>query len=308
MTTALPHPPVSGATLPDLSIRQLEYLVAVDDAPTWSAAAARVGVSASALSQGLSELERRIGVPLFDAVGRRRVLRPAARPVLDHARQVVALTSDLVAWADRVNGGRTGRLRVGMIDVAAVVHFPQVLRTFRADRPDVDLTLTVGPSRSLLDAVADGRLDVAIAVEGDEPTVGVTVTELMTEPLVVYGPPDTDVGRPATWGPWVLFPPESHTRRRVQAALVERGAPIEVVAESNQPDVLREMVLLGLGWTVLPRSQGDDEGLSVGDVLLERDLVVARRSGSVRDPVVDDLVARLVPGGPATGDVDRLGR
>ena len=287
-----------GVALPDLSIRQLEYLVAVDDAPTWSTAAASVGVSASALSQGLSELERRIGVSIFESVGRRRVLRPAARPVLDHARQVVALTSDLVAWADRVNGARTGRLRVGMIDVAAVVHFPQVLRTFRTDRPDVDLTLTVGPSRSLLDAVAAGRLDVAIAVEGDEPTAGVTVTHLLTEPLVVYGPPDGEVGPPSSWGPWVLFPPESHTRRRVQAALVERGATVEVVAESNQPDVLREMVLLGLGWTVLPRSQGDDEGLGVGDVLLERDLVVARRSGSVPDPVVDELVARLVPTRP----------
>ena len=80
--------------LPDLSIRQLEYLIAVSTEASWAEAAAVVGVSPSALSQGLSELERRIGVPLFDREGRRRILRASAAPVLAHARQVVALTTN----------------------------------------------------------------------------------------------------------------------------------------------------------------------------------------------------------------------
>jgi len=93
--------------LPDLSIRQLEYLVAVSTAPSWSVAADSVGVSASALSQGLAELERRVGVPLFERNGRRRILRSGAEPVLAHARQVVALTGDLATWAERVRSGRS---------------------------------------------------------------------------------------------------------------------------------------------------------------------------------------------------------
>ena len=49
---------MTDATLPDISIRQLQYLVAVADQPTWAAAAESVGVSPSALSQGLAELDR----------------------------------------------------------------------------------------------------------------------------------------------------------------------------------------------------------------------------------------------------------
>ena len=45
-------------SLPDLSIRQLEYLVAVDESTSWAEAAEAVGVTPSALSQGLAELER----------------------------------------------------------------------------------------------------------------------------------------------------------------------------------------------------------------------------------------------------------
>jgi DNA-binding transcriptional LysR family regulator len=132
--------------LPDLSIRQLDYLVAVADAPSWAVAAQRVGVSPSALSQGLAELERRIGVPLFERDGRRRRLRDTAAPVVSHARQVLGLTGDLADWADRLRDGGTGRLRLGMIDAVAVGHHSEVVRTFRLEHPEVDLRLRVAPS------------------------------------------------------------------------------------------------------------------------------------------------------------------
>lgn len=284
---------ISG--LPDISIRQLEYLVAVADAPTWATAADRVGVSASALSQGLAELERRVGVELFESVGRRRILRTTVTPVLEHARQVLALTRDVSTWAERLRTAQSGRVRLGMIDVAAVVHFPDVLRAFRAERTDVEFMLSVASSRSLLNDVQRGALDLAVCVEPPEPIAGVDTTSLLSEPMIVYGPPNSMIGTPQSWGPWVLFPSDSHTRRLVVERLRALGAPVTIAAESHQPDVLREMVLLGLGWTVLPRSQGESErgAMTVGDQILERKLVLARRSGAVTDPAVDELARRL---------------
>ncbi len=287
---ALNHP-----GLPDISIRQLEYLVAIADSPTWAAAAATVGVSASALSQGLAELERRVGIDMFESVGRRRILRVTATPVLEHARQVVALTRDMTEWADRLSSAQTGRVRLGLIDVAAVVHFPDVLRSFRTEHSEVDLKLSVSSSRRLLDDVQRGELDIAVCVEPPEPIAGVETLSLLSEPMIVYGPPGVAIGKPSSWGPWVLFPADSHSRQLVVDRLAELGSPVTVAAESHQPDVLREMVLLGLGWTVLPRSQGESErgDLTVGEQILERKLVLARRTGGVSDPAVDELAHRL---------------
>jgi DNA-binding transcriptional LysR family regulator len=283
--------------LPDISIRQLEYLVAVADAPTWAVAAAQVGVSPSALSQGLAELERRVGVELFQPDGRRRVLRETASPVLDHAHQVVSLTGDLVAWADRLRGADIGSVRVGMIDVAALVHFPGVLAAFRADRPAVDLHLTVAPSRGLLDALRIGDLDVVVCVEPATLPTGVIATPVLDEPLVVYAPRGALIEAPDRWGPWVLFPADSHSRAQIEAALRERSSPVVVAAESHQPDVLRQMVGLGLGWTVLPEVQGPDAQIAVkGPELLTRRVVIARRDGAVTDPAVDELESRLRAG------------
>ena len=281
------------ATLPDLTIRQLEYLVAVADEPTWAIAAQRVGVSPSALSQGLAELERRLGVVLFESQGRRRVLRAAAAPVLHHARRVLALTSDLVAWSDGVRGARRGRVRLGMIDVAAVVHFTDVLAAFRRERPHVHLTLSVAPSAELLLGVRDGALDLAVCVAPGAPPSGLDVDELLREPMTVLAPPGTVIGAPATWGPWVTFPAGSHSRALILAELARLGAPATIAAESHQPDVLRQMVELGLGWTVLP-AQGVASVAVAGPVLASRLLVLVRRAGTIHDPAVDELTSRLL--------------
>jgi hypothetical protein len=85
-------------SLPNLSVQQLDYLVAVHDAPTWADAAAAVGVTPSALSQGLSELERRLGVALFARDGRRRV--PTTPTPCSPARRT---------WPAGRSGGGPGR-------------------------------------------------------------------------------------------------------------------------------------------------------------------------------------------------------
>ncbi|MGA7759295.1 MAG: LysR family transcriptional regulator [Ilumatobacteraceae bacterium] len=281
--------------LPDLSIRQFEYLVAVAEEPTWAVAAARVGVSASALSQGLAELERRVGVALFDRDGRRRTVRPGASPVVAHARQVLGLTHDLADWADRLRTGHSGTLRLGMIDAAAVVHHPDQLRRYRSEHPDVDLRLRVAPSAELLELLVAGELDLVVCVDPPTPVSGIDAVALLTEDLAVYGPPDRRPGPPTTWGPWVLFPAGSHTRTLVVEQLRLLGAPLDVIAESHQPDVLREMVRLGVGWTVLPTSQAEhgDRPLRRVRKLTTRQLVIATRAGSVHDPALDDLAESL---------------
>ncbi len=281
--------------LPDLSIRQLEYLVAVAESPSWALAAERVGVSPSALSQGLAELERRIGVPLFERDGRRRRIRDSAGPAVGHARHVLGLTGDLADWAERIREGRAGRLRLGMIDAAAVGHHSEVVRTFRLQHPGVDLRLRVAPSALLIELLISGDLDLVVCVDPPTPISGIETEALLTEQLSVYGPPGTTVDDPSGWGPWVLFPTGSHTRTLVVTELARLGAPLEVAAESHQPEVVREMVRLGSGWTVLPTAQAEygDRPLPPGRPLTTRQLVLATRRDSVRDPAVDQLADQL---------------
>jgi DNA-binding transcriptional LysR family regulator len=280
------------AQLPNLSVQQLDYLVAVHEAPTWGDAAAAVGVTPSALSQGLSELERRLGVTLFARDGRRRVPTEAAAVVLDHAHSVLARTQDLARWAERRRAGVAGGVRVGMIDAAATIHCAAGLAAFRAERPDVDLRLQVSPSGELLRDLTAARLDIVVCVAPAVLPEGVTATPLLDEDLAVYAPPGAAT---RSWGPWVTYPVGSQTRELVLGALRRAGRSVNVVAESNQPEVLVQMVALGLGWSVLPVPQVERFGVDVqrvgDDAFARRTLLVARRAEGPADPTVDALAA-----------------
>lgn len=288
--------------LPQLTIQQLDYLVAVAEADTWANAAASRGVTASALSQGLAELERRLGHKLFERVGRRREVSPQALPVLAYAESVIAQTSDLGRWLDRVGTGESGEIRIGMIDAAAVDHYSSQLSDFRSSHPDVDFHLTVGPSGGLLDQLQAAQLDVVVVVRPlDEPD-GIETKALLTEDLAVYAPPDittasTRRSHPTSWGPWVLFPTGSHTRALAEQVLMNLGARVDVSAESHQPEVLREMVRLGLGWTILPVGQAErgPNGLTPiqRQPVASRELIAATRTGALPNPLVDLLIATL---------------
>ncbi|MDP7066248.1 MAG: LysR family transcriptional regulator [Acidimicrobiales bacterium] len=281
--------------LPDISITQMEYLVAAQEATTWAKAASDLGVSQSALSQGLAELQRRLGIELFAWNGRKRIPTSAAQEVTEHARRILALTSDLSGWADQVRAGSAGKLRVGMIDAAAVDHFGETLKEFRENNPHLDLHITVGSSGQLLEDLLSGDLDLAVCVATDATTF--MRVPLLEEALYIYAPPGTNASTPQNWGPWVTFPRGSVTRDLIESALRSAGAPFSVVAESNQPEVLSELVHIGMGWTVLPRMQAERPPASLIPIrktpLLKRVLVATTRDSGLANPAASALISKL---------------
>ncbi|MEX1218752.1 MAG: LysR family transcriptional regulator [Acidimicrobiales bacterium] len=284
--------PAEGPLL-NLTVQQLAYLVAVADHETFSEAASSLGVTTSALSQGLAELERRIGVPLFERQGRKQMLRVEGKEILAYAQRVVADTRDLGRWVVSAKLGDVGRVRVGMIDAAALHHLHDAMASFRERQPEVDLRLVVAPSGELLDQLRRGDLDLAVVVDPSM-TEGLDLLPIVTESLVIIAPGDQEIGPPETWGPWVLFPRGSRTRELIERALVARGAVVDVVAESHQPDVLLEMTRLGMGWSVLPQAQSGQNDRDKTEVVAERHLVLARPSSRSANPAADQFAHALV--------------
>lgn len=289
---------MARTNLPNLTVQQLEYLVAAASAPTRAVAAASLGVTPSALTQGLAELERRVGVSLFERSGRMTRLRPQADLVLDHARRVVAETRDLARWAEKRRTGNLGVVRLGAIDAVAVHHRAETIRHYRRAFPEVDLRLIVAPSSTLLEALLVGDLDLVVCVEPGISVSGVSVQPCLSEALHAYAPDGVVVGSPDSWGPWVTYPMGSHTRELIATGLSNVGARFAVVAESNQPEVLREMVRLGMGWSVLPETQASTTAEPLTKARLRpvavRRIVVAHRSGVPVDAAVEALAGALV--------------
>ncbi len=244
--------------LPNLSVHQLLYVQEAARANTWTEAADRLGVSQSALSQGVAEVERRLGVTLFDRRGRLRRPTTELAAVLPVAEQVLAAIDDLDRRLVELATGTRGTLRIGMIDTAALGSLALPLAQYRRDYPHVATTLVVEPSVPLAEKVANGVLDLAAVVIPnpviDADAAHFHVQTLAEEPIYVYAPTAAQArSNPNAWGPWVSYPSGSQSRLLIEKALVSKGASVNVVAESSNPDVLRQMVRLGVGWCALPR-------------------------------------------------------
>ncbi|MFM7535790.1 MAG: LysR family transcriptional regulator [Acidimicrobiales bacterium] len=286
----------------DITLRQLVALREAANSPTWAVAAERVGVTPSALSQSLAELERRLGIPLFEPDGRRRRLREQAREVLAFANRVTAQTGDLRDHLDAVRNGHRGRLRVGMIDAAALYRLPGAIRSLREQRPEVEVEVVVDNTSRLMDLIDRGELDLAVVVSPNhrlraEPHAYRTCV-LLAEPFSVYSPSPAASLAEGSGARWVSYPRDSNTRGLTDVALAGAGIVPQVVTESGNPDVLVQLVRLGVGWALLPvdvAERGPDPLHPVpGGALLRRTLCAVERADRPADPLRAQLTAELV--------------
>ncbi len=276
--------------LADASLRQLEYLRAVARESSFADAAAEVGVSQSALSQGLARLEALAGVRLLEPDGRRKRLSREGRELLALADRVLADVAATGMRLEATAAGRAGLLRIALIDAAALYLLGEKIEAFRIAHTDVDLRLSVRPSEDCLAALDTNEVDLAIVVG---PARGFVTTQLMTETLYLYGPS----GEPDPGEPWLLYPTGSHTRSLIDAALTTRDILPRVSGESGNPAVLYELAALMRGWTVVPRAvhTGARAQLTESDPITERPIVAATRPGT-SDPVVEWFLAALADG------------
>lgn len=295
-----PFSPPSEAGPPVLfpfHAHQLAYLREVERASTFTAAAERLGVSQPALSQALAALERHLGVPLFERAGRRRVLTEAGVEAARFASDVLGRASELGAWIAARRQGEAGSLAVGMIDAASLYLLPATIGAFRTAHPEVELRLLVDTSEALMDRLRRFELDLAfvIAPAGDD----LVAVPVRTEALHVYGPPGA--GPPGEDAAWALYPAGSHTRELIDEGLRRLGMTPRVMLESGNPQVLRQVVALGLGWSVLPEgvASGDLDPAERGALVAERALLGVRRAGAAADARAEAFLrlALAVPGG-----------
>jgi DNA-binding transcriptional LysR family regulator len=272
----------------NVHLQQLAYLREVARRGSIAAAAEALHVSQPALSQALGELGRRLNVALFERAGRGRRLTPAGAEVVRYAEETLSGAEALARRLEQLGTGEGGPLRVGMIDAASLYVLPEVVRAFREGYPAVDLKLVVDTSEALIGRLRDFDLDLAFVV-GPVEAPDLRAVEVLREPLHIYAPPDEPGD--ARSARWVLYPAGSRTRRIIDAAFAREGIAPSVALESSNPAVLRQMVALGLGWSVLPPAIAE---ATVGpaaprrcELLAERPLHAAHRRERPPNPRVE---------------------
>jgi DNA-binding transcriptional LysR family regulator len=245
-----------------MDIRQLEYVVAVAEEGSFTRAARRCHVAQSALSHQVARLERELGTRLFDRTSRSVHLSEAGSTLLPHALRVLADMSDARAALTRFAAVVAGRLRIGMTQSASqTLDLVPAIGEYHQRYPGVSLASVSGPEPELIDAVAKGRLDVALAaLPPDGNRSGLEFTPLVeSEPLVGVVPADHPLVRrrrvrleELAGNAFVEFRAGTTLRAHIDRAFTEASIERNSGFEVGQIRDIVEYVRSGLGVAIVP--------------------------------------------------------
>src|ERR1700761_6649270 len=129
-------------TLAALSLRDLEYLIAVAEHRHFGHAAEACAVSQPTLSAQIQKLEALLDCAVFERTSRRVLVTPKGEDVLRQARTVLAEAHRLLDLAHRQDGPLRGPCRIGAIPTLGPYLFPQILRPLREIYPALELVLS----------------------------------------------------------------------------------------------------------------------------------------------------------------------
>jgi DNA-binding transcriptional LysR family regulator len=241
-----------------MDLRQLRYLDAVARARSFTAAALDLHVAQSALSQQVAKLERELGVELLRRTTRRVEVTEAGELVLARGRRALAEADAIRADLDALRGLVRGRLRIGGVPPIGGLHPAALIAEFGRAHPGIDITIREEVAATLLEELADGALDLVLAlVDPADTAPSLTGRHLLHEELVLVTAPDDPLAarRRVPHAALAGRPLVAHVAGSALRHNLEAVAPSgRVIAEANELETLRELVALGLGVTLLPAS------------------------------------------------------
>lgn len=240
-----------------ITLRQIAVFEAVARCGTIAAAAAEMGLSPSAASMSLKDLETHLGVALFGRGGRRMRLSDPGRAMLDLARGVLVGVADMEALS--LPGEVRGRLRIGAADPVGNYVLPGICASFMRLHPGVRVELRVLPSQGVMDGVRNMALDLGF--------VGAPVNSgsLMAEPWLRdafavcaapgYPLPPGGAGALAALAqePWVLEKTQSSERVSFTAEALKYVNSLNVAFETDSVEAIKHAVREGAGLACLSR-------------------------------------------------------
>ncbi|RQO35454.1 LysR family transcriptional regulator [Variovorax sp. KBW07] len=248
-----------------IDLRAWRQFVAVAEELHFGRAALRLHMTQPPVTQAIAQLEKTLGVVLFDRTRRRVALTPAGEALLPDVRELLARAQALPARARAAAAGQVGRVRIAFVSTVGFEQLPTWVREFRVRCPEVALELVEATGDVQLEAFARGEIDAGLMLHspGAAPP-GLTRLVVSEEPLVLALPARHALARTPKLlslpdvlaEPLVIFP------RRIVPSLHDAifglyhaaGRVPQLAQEAIQMQTIVNLVSGGIGVAWVPES------------------------------------------------------
>ena len=286
-----------------MNLYHLRYFLAVARTESFSRAAQEMHVTQPTVSSGIKELERTLGVKLFNRGSRHVSLTMEGRSLVNYAMQIQDLVEEAEDQLNRRDVQPGEGFTFGATDAAVTDLLPDILKTYLHHYPDVELSVHVSPSKYLVEDLLANRSEFAlITLPYAHAKIETMSIYHDSMPLVVgedhpFAEQQSITLKEVAEEPLILFHADSVSRKIVDEQFAEVGVSPRVVMELRSPEAMRKLVEAGVGISFLPSltlqeslEAGSLKEIDVVGVSFNREIGVAWRKGRYFGPAIRHLL------------------
>jgi len=285
-----------------MNLRDLEYLVALQELKHFRKAAEKCFVSQPTLSGQIRKLEDELDVILIERTSRKVLFTPAGDQIADQARTVLLESKAIKEIAKSYASPTAGAIHIGLIPTVAPYLLPLIVPSMKLQFPDLDMFLHENQTHELLKQLDEGELDCLLLayLPGMEKYGHI---ELYKEPLELIIPSShrfkgrDRVDLSELRGEQVLMLEDGHCLRdQAMDYCFTAGAEEDQSFKATSLETLRHMIAAEAGVTLLPHLAIPRTRFTEGVEYIKfvepeptRKIVLLYRKGSVRRPCFNDI-------------------
>jgi DNA-binding transcriptional LysR family regulator len=253
---------VSSDDGPVIDVRRLRIFVAVAEEGSFTAAAQRLYLTQSAVSQQMSVFEREVGLALLRRMPRGVTLTPAGEALVVRAGKLFGEIS-AIEQELRTFGENQQEVRIGAFATAGLELLPQALKSFKALRPDIRVLLKSVPTEDVTARLRDGDIQVLLTWEYDFAPQPLDRTlaqlRLPDDPLLVVLAADHPLAGRAEVAPaelanerWVVRTHRAPYENAYETMCRIAGFEPDIAFRTDDYQALQGLVAAGMGVSLAP--------------------------------------------------------
>ncbi|AQU83173.1 MULTISPECIES: LysR family transcriptional regulator [unclassified Halomonas] len=236
-----------------MQLKSLRLFMAVAETGSFIAAAKQLHTVQSNVTTHIKKLEEELGAQLVHRTGGVR-LTSAGQALLGYAKRMQATHDEALALF-KSQERASGRLRLGAMETTMALRLPPILAAYHASYPEVDMTLTTGPTATLIEQLLAGQVDGVFVAGGIDHHRYRSLNVFSEQLVLVSSIPMTSIPSPEELlsATFLAFRQGCSYRQRIELLLASQGINAVRVFEFGTLDAMLGCVAAGMGYTVLPR-------------------------------------------------------
>jgi len=238
-----------------MEIRNLRTFLMIVEQGSYQKAAEMLNYTQSTVSSQIQQLERDLGRPLFERMGRRMVLTEYGRTILEKSRMLLQISDEIISMkSDEISGV----LRIDMAETLLCYRMQPILREFHTRAPQVKLILRNPNYLQIEENIRNGASDLGIGYSPNWNYHPFIVEDLGSARMALLASPefpltDFDTPNQTLAATFITDEPDSIFRNGLEEYFRRKNIQLDHTMELWSIETLKSCVISNLGFTYLPR-------------------------------------------------------